>query len=177
MKKTIILLLATIFININACSGDYFDIDGSRAKYLVGVIHDGDIKEASNILKSPVETNLRFKHSKSEEPNVYKTCIGHALELGCSENKQRRSAMMPFLYLLKKHDFRVLPEDIEKAKKIAGRDEKGNKGVFKNISSNQKPNGAHTRGLVYLIEKLPKVNDYEFDELIEELAKENHLPY
>jgi hypothetical protein len=170
MKKIITLLLVTAFININACSGSYFDIDGSRARRLVSEIHDANFKEAERILKSPVETNLRFKHSRSQNPNAFKTCIGHALELGSSQDKNTRKAMMPFLHLLKKYKFRVLPEDLERARKLAGRDEKGNKGALKDLSVDQRPKGVHTRGLVYLVERLPKVNDYEFDELIKSLG-------
>lgn len=80
MKKMIItLLLATIFININACGGTYFD-DGSRAFALTGYVHNGDVGKAQKLLElCNVSKEMRFT---SKDNDTYKSMVGLTLELG-----------------------------------------------------------------------------------------------
>jgi len=170
MKKMIItLLLTTILLPLNACGGNYFD-DGSRAHALIHHIRIGDVVTARSLLDSfDVAKEMRFKYGNKP----YRSIVGIALELGRSNNKQKRDVMMPFVHLLKKHNFPVLPEDVETARALAGRDINGNKGALKPFPGDPKPRGVHARGLVSMVEGMPKLKkepgdaDYEENDSIE----------
>lgn len=63
--------------------------------------------------------------------------------------------MLPLIRLLKKYNFPALPEDREKAQKIAGRDDQGKKGRLIHDAENVIPLGVYARGLVGLVKKMP----------------------
>lgn len=81
--------------------------------------------------------------------------------------------MLPLIRLLRKHKFPALPEDVEAARIIAGRDLNGNKGAFNPALHDSQPHGVYARGLVGMVEKMPVLvrqpedADYEQNEAIE----------
>lgn len=76
------------------------------------------------------------------------------------------------MHFLKRHGFPALPEDVETAKLIAGRDGNGNKGALKPLPGAPIPPGVHSRGLVSIVQSMPVLvkepgdADYEDDEPI-----------
>lgn len=62
---------------------------------------------------------------------------------------------MPFIHLLKKYNFPALPEDVELARHIAGRDSNGDKGGLKLSTETYNQRGVYARGLVGKVEKMP----------------------
>lgn len=63
--------------------------------------------------------------------------------------------MLPLIRLLSKYNFPALPEDLELARCVAGRDSNGNKGALKYSKEHSNQFGVHARGLVGMVEKMP----------------------